>query len=145
MDLLSIDSLSDETIADILDRGELYFSGNRGRRASERLHGRIVFNVFYQFAMAPIVEQGLFGNGSPGFFNTDILSKSAIFKIGTVSVNNFDPAANWYSGTNDPGVKVVAGGLFTDTGSSSAGFIPPNVDIVAFPTPASPWLEVEIH
>ena len=48
MDLLSIDSLSDETIADILDRGELYFSGNRGRRASERLHGRIVFNVFYE-------------------------------------------------------------------------------------------------
>ncbi|HEX6785501.1 MAG TPA: aspartate carbamoyltransferase catalytic subunit [Sphingomicrobium sp.] len=48
MDLLSIDSLSDETIGDILDRGELYFTGNRGRRASERLHGRIVFNVFYE-------------------------------------------------------------------------------------------------
>ncbi|MGN6588813.1 MAG: aspartate carbamoyltransferase catalytic subunit [Sphingomicrobium sp.] len=48
MDMLSIDSLSDETIGDILDRGELYFTGNRGRRASERLHGRIVFNVFYE-------------------------------------------------------------------------------------------------
>ena len=46
--MLSIDSLSDETIGDILDRGELYFTGNRGRRASERLHGRIVFNVFYE-------------------------------------------------------------------------------------------------
>lgn len=48
MDLLSIDSLTDETISDILDRGELYFTGNRGRRASERLHGRVIFNVFYE-------------------------------------------------------------------------------------------------
>lgn len=48
MDILSIDSLSDAQIADILDRAELYFSGNRGRRSSERLHGKIVFNVFYE-------------------------------------------------------------------------------------------------
>ena len=48
MDILSIDSLSDAEIADILDRAELYFSGNRGRRSSERLHGRIIFNVFYE-------------------------------------------------------------------------------------------------
>ncbi len=48
MDLLSIDSLSDAAIGDILDRGELYFTGNRGRRASERLHGRVIFNVFYE-------------------------------------------------------------------------------------------------
>ena len=48
MDILSIDSLSDAEIADILDRAELYHSGNRGRRSSERLHGRIIFNVFYE-------------------------------------------------------------------------------------------------
>ena len=48
MDILSIDSLSDSDVAGILDTAELYFSGNRGRRASERLHGRIVFNVFYE-------------------------------------------------------------------------------------------------
>src|SRR3954453_4536256 len=48
VDILSIDSLSDAEIADILDRAELYFSGNRGRRSSERLHGRIVFNLFYE-------------------------------------------------------------------------------------------------
>ena len=48
VDLLSIDSLSDDEVADILDRAELYFSGNRGRRGTERLHGRIVFNVFYE-------------------------------------------------------------------------------------------------
>jgi aspartate carbamoyltransferase catalytic subunit len=48
VDILSIDSLSDAEIADILDRAELYFSGNRGRRSSERLHGKIVFNVFYE-------------------------------------------------------------------------------------------------
>jgi aspartate carbamoyltransferase catalytic subunit len=48
VDILSIDSLSDAEIADILDRAELYFTGNRGRRSNERLHGRIVFNVFYE-------------------------------------------------------------------------------------------------
>ena len=48
MDILSIDSLSDPQIAEILDRSELYFAGNRGRRSNERLHGKIVFNLFYQ-------------------------------------------------------------------------------------------------
>jgi aspartate carbamoyltransferase catalytic subunit len=48
VDILSIDSLADAQIEDILDRAELYFSGNRGRRASERLHGKIIFNVFYE-------------------------------------------------------------------------------------------------
>jgi aspartate carbamoyltransferase catalytic subunit len=48
VDILSIDSLSDPQVAEILDTADLYFSGNRGRRASERLHGRIVFNLFYE-------------------------------------------------------------------------------------------------
>jgi aspartate carbamoyltransferase catalytic subunit len=48
VDLLSIDSLSDGEIAEILDRANEYFAGNRGRRSSERLHGKIVFNVFYE-------------------------------------------------------------------------------------------------
>lgn len=48
VDLLSIDSLSDSEIADVLYRAELYFTGNRGRRSNERLHGRIIFNVFYE-------------------------------------------------------------------------------------------------
>jgi len=48
VDILSIDSLSDAEIADILDRAEMYLTGNRGRRGTERLHGRIVFNVFYE-------------------------------------------------------------------------------------------------
>jgi aspartate carbamoyltransferase catalytic subunit len=48
VDILSIDSLTDQQIADILDRAELFFAGNRGRRSSERLHGKIVFNLFYE-------------------------------------------------------------------------------------------------
>jgi aspartate carbamoyltransferase catalytic subunit len=48
VDLLSIDSLSDQQIAEILERADEYFVGNRGRRSSERLHGKIVFNVFYE-------------------------------------------------------------------------------------------------
>jgi aspartate carbamoyltransferase catalytic subunit len=48
VDILSIDSLTDTQIEDILERAELYCSGNRGRRSAERLHGRIVFNIFYE-------------------------------------------------------------------------------------------------
>ena len=48
MDILSIDSLSDAEIGAILNRAELYFSGNRGRRSNERLHGRVIFNLFYE-------------------------------------------------------------------------------------------------
>ncbi|HEX8840223.1 MAG TPA: aspartate carbamoyltransferase catalytic subunit [Sphingomicrobium sp.] len=46
--MLSIDSLTDAQVEAILERADLYFAGNRGRRANERLHGRIVFNVFYE-------------------------------------------------------------------------------------------------
>jgi aspartate carbamoyltransferase catalytic subunit len=48
VDILSIDALSDEEIAEIFDRSAQYFEGNRGRRANERLHGKIVFNLFYE-------------------------------------------------------------------------------------------------
>ncbi len=48
MDILSIDAMSDAEIAAILDRTALFFAGNRGRRAAERLHGKIVFNLFYE-------------------------------------------------------------------------------------------------
>ena len=103
-----------------------------------------VYNVFFTYTMSAAVETGLFGNGSPGFYNTDLLAQVGMFKIGRVTVNNFDPQANWYSGTNAPSVKVIAGGLFTDSGNAAAGFVPSNVEIVTFPTPAFPWLELEI-
>jgi aspartate carbamoyltransferase catalytic subunit len=48
VDILSIDALSDAEIAEILDRSVQYFEGNRGRRSNERLHGKIVFNLFYE-------------------------------------------------------------------------------------------------
>jgi aspartate carbamoyltransferase catalytic subunit len=48
VDILSIDALSDAEIAEILDRSGQYFEGNRGRRSNERLHGKIVFNLFYE-------------------------------------------------------------------------------------------------
>ena len=49
MDLLSIDSLSDGQIEQILDRGERWFDRNRsGARSVDALAGRIVFNVFYE-------------------------------------------------------------------------------------------------
>ena len=48
MDLLSIDSLSDDQIATILDRAELFFAANRARQSSSQLAGKIVFNLFYE-------------------------------------------------------------------------------------------------
>jgi len=49
VDLLSIDSLSDGQIEQILDRGERWFDRNRsGARSVDALAGRIVFNVFYE-------------------------------------------------------------------------------------------------
>jgi aspartate carbamoyltransferase catalytic subunit len=49
VDLLSIDSLSDDQIGEILDRGAHWFEENRSAtRHAEALAGRIVFNVFYE-------------------------------------------------------------------------------------------------
>ena len=48
MDLLSIDSLSDEQVAAILDRADHWFSENRAGHSNDALKGRIVFNVFYE-------------------------------------------------------------------------------------------------
>ena len=47
MDLISIDSLSDDQVATILDQGEHWFqAGRSGAPNSEKLRGRIVFNLF---------------------------------------------------------------------------------------------------
>jgi aspartate carbamoyltransferase catalytic subunit len=49
VDLLSIDSLSDAQIAEILDRSETWFEENRSTTINpQTLQGRIVFNVFYE-------------------------------------------------------------------------------------------------
>ena len=48
MDLISIDSLSDGQIASILDRAEHWFGENRAGRSSDRLKGKLLFNVFYE-------------------------------------------------------------------------------------------------
>jgi aspartate carbamoyltransferase catalytic subunit len=48
VDLLSIDSLTDEQIAAVLDRAEHLFAAKREGRSSEALKGRIVFNLFYE-------------------------------------------------------------------------------------------------
>ena len=49
MDILSIDRLSDEQIARILDDGARWFAANRaGGPGSQALAGRILFNLFYE-------------------------------------------------------------------------------------------------
>jgi aspartate carbamoyltransferase catalytic subunit len=48
VDLLSIDSLSDEQIATILDRACYWFSENRQSDWHDNLSGKLVFNLFYE-------------------------------------------------------------------------------------------------
>lgn len=49
VDLLSIDTLSDDQIETILDEGERWYEAGRdGSPADDRLSGRMVFNLFYE-------------------------------------------------------------------------------------------------
>ena len=49
MDLLSIDSLTDWQIQELLDRADVWFEENRSTTVNpQTLEGRIVFNVFYE-------------------------------------------------------------------------------------------------
>jgi aspartate carbamoyltransferase catalytic subunit len=48
VDLLSIDSLSDAQIGQILGRSEHFFERNRASQSGTELSGKIVFNVFYE-------------------------------------------------------------------------------------------------
>jgi aspartate carbamoyltransferase catalytic subunit len=48
VDLISIDSLSDDQIATILDRADHFFAANRAREFRAELAGKIVFNLFYE-------------------------------------------------------------------------------------------------
>ena len=48
MDLLSIDSLSDEQVTTLLDRSDHFFAENRAGRSSNPLASKIVFNLFYE-------------------------------------------------------------------------------------------------
>jgi aspartate carbamoyltransferase catalytic subunit len=48
VDLLSIDSLSDDQVAAILERAAHWFAENRAGHASDRFSGKIIFNLFYE-------------------------------------------------------------------------------------------------
>jgi len=48
VDLLSIDSLNDTQVANILDRAEHWFAENRAGNASDLLDGKTLFNLFYE-------------------------------------------------------------------------------------------------
>ena len=48
MDLISTDSLTDQQIAEILDRADGFLADNRSGRTHDRLSGKILFNLFYE-------------------------------------------------------------------------------------------------
>jgi aspartate carbamoyltransferase catalytic subunit len=48
VDILSIDSLSDEQVERILDRADVHLAANRSGASGEALAGKIVFNLFFE-------------------------------------------------------------------------------------------------
>ena len=59
MDLLSIDSLSDDQVAAILGEGDRWFEENRSAGPRSRdLEGRIVFNLFYENSTRTLMSFG---------------------------------------------------------------------------------------
>ena len=48
MDLLTIDSLNDQQVATILDRGQYWFGRNREGQPGDALSGKTLFNLFYE-------------------------------------------------------------------------------------------------
>jgi aspartate carbamoyltransferase catalytic subunit len=48
VDLISTDSLTDQQIAEILDRADGFLADNRSGRTHDRLSGKILFNLFYE-------------------------------------------------------------------------------------------------
>lgn len=103
------------------------------------------FNVVYPYVLSSVEVQAKIGNPYPGLSATDVLNKCGVFKIGRIATNAFDPLANWYSGTNFPNVKIIAGGLFTDQANGATGVVPTNVTVVEVPTLGSPWLVLDIQ
>jgi aspartate carbamoyltransferase catalytic subunit len=63
VDLLSIDSLSDDAIATILDRGEHWFRFNReARRTSDCLSGYTLINAFFENSTRTLLSFEIAGN-----------------------------------------------------------------------------------
>jgi len=48
VDLITIDSLTDAEIAALFDRADAFVADNRAGRSSDKLGGRILFNLFYE-------------------------------------------------------------------------------------------------
>lgn len=127
-----------------IQKGTDAASGN-GSLAFDSSFAGVTFNVVYPYVLSNVEVQSKVGNPYPGLTQADVLGKTGVFKIGRIATNAFDPLANWYSGVNFPNPKVIAGGLFTDSGSASTGVVPTNVEIVEVPTLNSPWLVLDIQ
>ena len=56
MDLISIDSLSDDQIASVLDRADSFLADNREGRRNNALQGRIVFYLFYEISTRTLMS-----------------------------------------------------------------------------------------
>jgi hypothetical protein len=102
------------------------------------------FNVAYNYTMSQ-VQSAKFGVPSIGPFAEETLGAAQMFLIGRIVVNNFSPTANWYASGALVGPKLVAGGIWTDPANAATGIIPANVRVVAIPTPANPWLTLEVR
>lgn len=118
-------------------------SGNSSLTFDSSFAG-VTFNVAYSYTMSSVEALSLIGTPNPGQSVTDQLGWCGVAKIGRIATSAFDPLANWYTGANFPGVKVLSGGVFSST-DVSGGITPTGVEIVEVPTAASPWLVLDIN
>lgn len=104
----------------------------------------VVFNISYKYATTTIEDEMLFGQPYPGWTQADQLGMTGVLTKGRVATNNFDPLADWYASGAVPKLKCIAGGIFSSSAVSTAGFVPTNARIISKPTYLFPWLVIEL-
>ena len=80
MDLLSIDSLNDTQVANILDRAEHWFAENRAGNASDMLDGKTLFNLFYENSTRTLMSFATAGHRLGASVVTLPVEKSSVKK-----------------------------------------------------------------
>lgn len=104
-------------------------------------HDGVEFTVVYNYTMTSSEESIQVGD-TPGQFAVGILGKVGVFYAGIVYTDKISPTANWYAALNT--VKIVANGLFTDSGSGT-GTVLTNAEILAVPTSDVPYLGLRLR
>ena len=98
MNLLSIDSLSDDQVATVLDRADHWFAENRAGHSGDHLKGKIVFNLFYENSTRTAMSFATAAHrvgASPIFFPVEqsSIKKGETFEDTALTLNAMRPDA----------------------------------------------------